>query len=751
MNTPARSTSSRRPLEDRSPISIEGQNCWRRPPAKRVAFLIDGENYYRALEAAIERAERQIFILGWDFHRETKVSPSEEGHAAGTGIMELLERAVAAKPHLEVRVLDWDWAMIYVFERDPLPRLQAEWRREPRLKRQLDGKHPPGASHHHKLVVVDDRVAFCGGLDLTIRRWDTCEHEADDPRRVDPEGKPYAPFHDFQMAVDGEAARALGAYARRRWRRASDEEVAAPPPPAPGAEDPWPPSLKPDLEDVWVAIARTEAAWEGDPGVREIERLFLDAIARARRSIYLEAHIFSSETIVDALEKRLAEPDGPEVVIVGTCPHDGLVECAVGVLRKRMIRRVRAADVHDRLRACHPAVPGPAGATERTAVQVHSKILIIDDEHLHVGSANASNRSLGLDTELDLALDAAPGDEEVSRAIRHLRERLLAEHLGARLEEVRRIFDETGSIVAVVDRLIGRPRTLVPLDDCVEEGIEPALPEQALLDPDAPYTESRVVAGLVDEKAVRHPVRRLVIVLGGLLALGLAWKLTPLGDLIHPDAIEEWARPLAATPLGPVVATLAFVVATLLLAPMTALTIGLAVLFGPVIGWVCSLLGCMLSAAAGFGGGRLLWRDRESLKRGRFAGVARKLEAHGLITTAAVRLVPIAPFTVVNVVAGATNVRFRDFMLGNLLALGPGLLAMSFVADRIAEAVRNPSPASVAVALAMILGFVLLGRLVKGKLVQDDPDAGPQPHAGPQPSAHERLEARAERHAAARG
>jgi phospholipase D1/2 len=743
VSKPTRTSSSRRPREDRAPVAIEGQNCWRRPPARRVAFLIDGENYYKALEAALERAERQVFILGWDFHRETKIAPSAEGHEAGLGIMELLERVVAAKPHLRVHVLDWDWAMIYVFERDPLPSLQVEWRREPRLQRQLDGKHPPGASIHHKVVVIDDRVAFCGGLDLTIRRWDTSEHAAEDPRRVDPEGKPYAPFHDFQVAVDGDAARALGAYARRRWRRISGEEVAAPPPPAPDAQDPWPPALEPDLVDVWVAIARTEAAWEGEPGVREIERLFLDAIARARRTIYLEAHIFSSETIVDALEKRLAEPRGPEVVIVGTCPHDGLVECAVGVLRKRMIRCVRAADVHGRLRACYPAVPGGADG-KRVPVQVHSKILIIDDQHLHVGSANASNRSLGLDIECDLAIDATPGDEDVPRALRRLRERLLAEHLGARVEEVRRIFDETGSIVAVVDRLIGRPRTLVSLDDRVEEGIEPALPDQALLDPDTPYTEDNVVAGLVDRNAVRHPVRRLVLVLGGLLALGLAWKLTPLGDMIHPEAIEEWAKPLAATPLGPVVATLGFVVATLLLAPMTALTIGMAVLFGPAIGWVSSLVGCMASAAAGFGLGRLLWKDRESLKRGRFAGIARKLEAHGLITTAAVRLVPIAPFTVVNVVAGATNVRFRDFMLGNLLALGPGLLAMSFVADRIAAAVRQPSVTSVLVALAMLCCFVLLGRFVKGKLVQDDPSS---PAQGP--GAHERLEAQAERHAAA--
>ena len=88
----------------------------------------------------------------------------------------------------------------------------------------LDGHHPVGASQHQKIVVVDDTVAFVGGFDLSKWRWDTPAHRPRDNRRIDPDGKPYPPFHDIQMAVDGPVARTLGRLARKRWLRASREK-----------------------------------------------------------------------------------------------------------------------------------------------------------------------------------------------------------------------------------------------------------------------------------------------------------------------------------------------------------------------------------------------------------------------------------------------------------------------------------------------------------------------------------------------
>src|SRR6185437_9244660 len=114
-------------------------------------------------------------------------------------------------------ILSWDFAMLYAFEREWLPVYKLDWRTHRRLHFRLDGRHPPGASHHQKVVVIDDAVAFVGGFDLAHRRWDMPAHRANEPRRVDPYGATYAPFHDVQLAVDAEAARALGDLARERW------------------------------------------------------------------------------------------------------------------------------------------------------------------------------------------------------------------------------------------------------------------------------------------------------------------------------------------------------------------------------------------------------------------------------------------------------------------------------------------------------------------------------------------------------
>src|SRR3569832_2150888 len=85
-----------------------------------------------------------------------------------------------------------------------------------------------GGSHHQKVVVIDDQLAFAGGLDLTLGRWDTPDHVPDDPRRIELNPAPARPYHDVQVAVSGAAARALGELARERWRCATGKKLRAP-------------------------------------------------------------------------------------------------------------------------------------------------------------------------------------------------------------------------------------------------------------------------------------------------------------------------------------------------------------------------------------------------------------------------------------------------------------------------------------------------------------------------------------------
>lgn len=84
----------------------------------------------------------------------------------------------------------------------------------------FDSAHPLGCSHHQKVVVIDDRFAVCGGIDMTSDRWDTPAHLHEDTRRRKMNGKHYGPWHDLTMMIEGDAARALGELGRRRWRQA---------------------------------------------------------------------------------------------------------------------------------------------------------------------------------------------------------------------------------------------------------------------------------------------------------------------------------------------------------------------------------------------------------------------------------------------------------------------------------------------------------------------------------------------------
>jgi len=680
-----------------------GHNCWRAERAGRVAFLVDGAAYFDALAAAIERAERQVWLVGWDFHSRVRLWRTAEDPAAERDqeLVARLEARIAERPELRVYILEWDFAMIYALEREPLPLLQLGLRTHRNVLFHLDDGHPVGGSHHQKLAVVDDAVAFAGGIDVTACRFDTPAHRADEPLRSDTGFKGYGPFHDVQAAVDGAAAAALGDLCRERWRRATGGAVDAP-----EVGDAWPPDLAPDAGDVSVGIARTEPAYRGRPEVREVEQLHLDGIAAARRWIYLENQYFTASRVGHALAERLREPDGPEVVVV--LPEDSggwLEETTMGVLRARLLDALCEADLHGRLRVLHPVLPDLAGRH----FTVHSKVAVVDERHVRVGSANLADRSMGLDTECDLALDGA-GDARVAAASRALLVRLLAEHLGAGEDEVARRLDAEGSLVRTVDGLAGGARTLARLDWRVPDWMEDVIPAGAVLDPRRPvdYETLRQELGpRIEDESDRSRLAGVGITLVALLLLGAAWRWTPLGDWMTPEKLAALARPFSAAGTGHVLGIAAITAGGALMVPVTVMIVASALVFGWLEGFGVAFTGSALSALLGYWVGRWLWRDTVRRIAGRrLQAVGRFLERRGLWAVATARLVPVAPFTIVNLAMGASRVRGRDFLLGTLLGMAPGALVLCLVADRAAGAIVDPEAGSIAVTLALVVAFV---------------------------------------------
>ncbi|MES2855484.1 MAG: hypothetical protein V4692_06465, partial [Bdellovibrionota bacterium] len=211
-----------------------GRNVEGLYPASRVSFLIDADRFFRALVESIVKAEEQIVIVGWDTDSRTELPlpddfpwevTEKQKEQGSISFGDLLEMAVAKKPNLHIYILSWDFTFIYLFERETLPGVKFSQLESERIRFVLDHEHPTMASHHQKVVVVDDKVAFSGGLDITQRRWDTPDHKGHDPRRVDPGGHSYGPFHDVQICVEGEIARALGNLVRRRWFNATSERL----------------------------------------------------------------------------------------------------------------------------------------------------------------------------------------------------------------------------------------------------------------------------------------------------------------------------------------------------------------------------------------------------------------------------------------------------------------------------------------------------------------------------------------------
>ncbi|WP_343289833.1 phospholipase D-like domain-containing protein [Ferranicluibacter rubi] len=453
-----------------------GENAWRREMADKIAFMIDGKAYFQTLDQALRLAYRRIWIIGWDFSPDIRLTPEDpESPTLGSLLLSLVE----AKPELEIHILVWAMGPIYSGKSLKLFRKKG-WASHARIHLNFDTHHPLRGSHHQKIVCIDDTTGFIGGIDLTARRWDDSDHKPGNPLRVTPDGETYEPVHDMQAAVSGPAARMLGDICRERWLSAMEETIA----PVEGAATAWPESLVPALTGCLVAIARTTPATIGHDGIHESIHMLTDALKSAQRIVYIEAQYLAAFGIADILIERLSRPNGPEVLIVVTRISHGFIEkVMMGTNRDRLIRRLKRNDPHDRLRVMYAVVPCDDADGEQE-VLVHSKLVIIDDRFLRLGSSNLNNRSEGMDTEADMAIEAV--NEDQRGAIADVRYRMLAEHLNSTPEGVRDAILRLSSLHDGVESLNTGRRGLRHFDIDLAQGEEDPLPGTDIVDPAGP-------------------------------------------------------------------------------------------------------------------------------------------------------------------------------------------------------------------------------------------------------------------------
>ena len=707
-----RANSSRRDPAEANPIGVAGRNCQAVTRADRVAWLIDAAEYYRRLREALYRARRSIHIIGWDF--DSRVDLLREAGQGPVRIGDVLNDVVSRQRHLHAYIVIWDYSTIFALDREPLTIFRMGWRNHRRIHVRYDAKHPFGACRHEKLVVIDNRVAFCGGLDIAERRWDTPEHGPANELRRDQSGRPYTPVHDVQLCVSGETAELLGHLARDRWRAVARR---GPVRPEQGDHDPWPPDLEPHFRDARVLLARTQPEFGGRSGVREVERLYLDSIRAARRTIYIENQYFASAVIAEALGRRLQEPDGPEIVMVLPLGCSGwLEERTMGARRQKLLGRLKAMDRHRRFCACWPK----AGADQ--AIHIHSKVMVVDDHLLRVGSSNLVNRSMGMDSECDLAVEGT--DPESRKSIRRFRDQLVAEHLGVQPEELAGAMGASDSLVQAIDALRSGERTLVSLN---EEPQDPGAPPPPavfdltelsdLADPERPMEVTRLIDRFLPEIEEERRVRQWYWLVAASLAsvslvLFLGWKTG--GWLRFVDFIREAQDGLPAPLL---VVPAAFIVGQALFVPLNLLMLLGFILLGGWEGLLPVALGAYSTTLTGYLLGRVAGRSTVRVVAGRRLNrLSRKLSRHGVSAVAAVRLLPVASAQLVNLVCGASKIRWGSYLLGSLLGILPGVLLLSLLGEGARRLLLEPGPGSIGLFLVIATPIALGLAWIRGQL-----------------------------------
>jgi phosphatidylserine/phosphatidylglycerophosphate/cardiolipin synthase-like enzyme len=381
------------------------------PPREgnRLEILIDGAEALGRMQEDMLKARSHVHLTGWYFSPGFRLTP--DGPPLRDLLAQVAERA-------QVRVLAWAGSPVPVFR--PWLRDVARVRREltagTGVRMQLDTYNRPMHCHHEKTVVIDDRIAYVGGIDLTTFAGNRLDERGHPPRTG-------LGWHDAASRIEGPAVADVAAHFRLRWQEEADAPLPRPSVPATAG-------------DVTVQVARTvrERRYPELPkGDFRILEGYIRALRSAQRLIYLESQFLWSPEIVDVLRRKLEHPPHPDfrlLIVLPAKPNNGNDDT------RGQLAELAAADEPPNRRMLACTIYQAGG--EQNPVYVHAKIGIVDDRWMTIGSANLNEHSLFNDTEQNIILCD-------HRLVRDTRLRLWSEHLDLPVEEV------SGDLARVVD------------------------------------------------------------------------------------------------------------------------------------------------------------------------------------------------------------------------------------------------------------------------------------------------------------
>ena len=372
-------------------------------PGNQLTVLIDGHQALPAIAEAMLAARSHVHVTGWHLSAHFELVRGERPVVLGLLLAELARR-------IDVRVMVWAGAPMPAFH-PTRKEVNAEVHRLVRGTRidcRTDPREHPFHCHHEKTVVIDDEVAFVGGIDLTDLAGDRFDLSAHPARRR-------LGWHDVGTQLRGPAVSDVAAHFAMRWHEVTGERLGVATPSAvcgPSTVQ----VVRTVAEDMYASVPR------GDFRILES---YLRALRSARELIYIENQFLWAPEIVDVLAAKLRAPPSPAFRLVVVMPRRA--NNGQDDTRGQLGRLIDADNGNDRLLA---ATVRSRSASRADPLYVHAKVAIVDDRWMTVGSANLNAHSLLNDTEMNVVTD----DSDLAR---DTRQRLWSEHLELPIDAVR--------------------------------------------------------------------------------------------------------------------------------------------------------------------------------------------------------------------------------------------------------------------------------------------------------------------------
>lgn len=691
----------------RSPASYQdnllkiGSNCWRAGMATHAAMAVDCANYYRALHSAICKARHSIFILGWDIDSRIELLRGNDAMESDcpAKFFDLVQWKARQNPDLMIYLNRWEFSLVFANQREAGSNLKWRLHSPPNIYYCFDGLLPVGACHHQKVIVIDDEIAFCGGMDVAIARWDHREHEPNEILRSDPSGMsslirkiPFGPYHDVQCIVSGPAALDLAEWCRERWRRvAGFEPVPVRPKEYKTLPPCWPKNIGIDFRNIQTGIAMTMPPAYGHPAVQEIKHLYLDMINRAENFIYMENQYLAYLPVAQALNQRLRERPQLRVLIASCYQSNGIIEKRsmwTGRIKFREI--LESGGVASRVAIAYPVSGSPGNEID---VRIHSKLMVVDDLYLRVGSSNINNRSMAVDTECDLVFVAQ--DEDSRNKICAIRNDLINEHTGRGMKSIENLIRHETDISTFLNYISSSNQHLRKVND-ENYRYEPFTRISRLIgDPIRPLIPPEWTMTYCYSGTRRNLLRRVIFaaMLISIMVLVAMLGQTPfLENDLSPKILTPWLDDFRHSLHSSIPVTLGLFMLGGLFIPVTVLVIFTAVIWGPSQGLIIAFAGIALSATLGYAAGRIFGRRPLRV----FVGLAAErldqfVRRSGLPGLVFIRMVPLAPSNVINMALGISGVPYLNYLVGSLIGMIPRTITLVFVGDALGQLWKAPT------------------------------------------------------------